>query len=181
MIRRSMFGSVVIAAALATGCAVDVPTSPDTFKVEPANAKHLRGPQSVALRNGYQTEAKKTFNIGMGNSWTTDQKQVTDTAITMLSRALEAPGVKTADPAPKAITLAVRVENAFMHSSAFVSHANVKLLLDATFGDGSSTTVSAANNSPMGASRAFEGALMRALNTLLIDERFVAYLNKPGN
>lgn len=179
MIRRKMLGPVV-AALLASGCAIDVPTSPDTFRVEPANAGHLRGPQTVALRNGYQTEAKKTFNVGMGNSWTTDQKQVTDTAITMLSRALEHPRIKTADPAPKAVTLAVRVDHAFMHSSAFVSHANVRLFIDATFGDGSSTTVSAANNSPMGASRAFEGALMRGLNTLLIDERFVAYLNKSG-
>jgi hypothetical protein len=177
---RKKLAAASLLAAMATGCAHDVPTSPDTFRVEPANAGHLRGPQLVALRNGYQTEAKKAFSVGMGHTWTADQKQVTDTALTMLARALEHPGIRTADPAPKSITLAVRVDHAFLHSGAFVSHANVRLVIDAAFGDGSNASVFADNNSPIGASRAFEGALMRALNRLLIDERFVAYLNRTG-
>lgn len=170
--------AAVLLAAMAAGCAVDVATSPDTFRVEPANAGHLRGPQSIALKNAYPAEAKKTFSVGMGQSWTADQKQVTDTALTMLARALVHPGIKAADPAPKSVTLAVRVDHAFLHSGAFVSQANVRLSVDAAFGDGSSTTVFADNNSPMGAPRAFDGALMRALNKLLIDEKFVAYLNQ---
>ena len=173
---------LMFAAALAAGCAIDVPTSPDTFPVEPVNAAHLRAPQAIALKNAYQAEAKRTIAVGKGQTWTVDQKQMTDTAITMLGRAVEKHGFKTQGPGDKSIDLQVRAEHGFIHQRAmsFVAHSNVTVSLHAAFGDGSSTTVGADNNSPLGPQRAFEGALMFAINKLLNDQRFVAYVNNAG-
>jgi hypothetical protein len=174
--------SAVFLAALAAGCAMDVPTSPDTFPVEPVNAAHLRAPQSVGLKNAYNAGAQRTIDAGKGQTWTVDQKQMTDTAITMLGRAVEKHGFNTKGPGDKSITLQVRAEHGFIHqrTMSFVAQANVTVSLHAAFGDGSSTTVGADNNSPLGPQRAFEGALMFALNKLLNDQRFVAYVNNAG-
>jgi hypothetical protein len=168
--------------AFAAGCAMDVPTRPDTFAVDPANAAHLRGPQSIALKNAYAAEAKMDLDPGKGQTWSIDQKQMTDTAMTMLGKAVEKQGIKTQGPADKSVTLQVRVEQAFIHQRtlALVAHANVRLSLDATFGDGTGTMLPADNNSPLGPQRAFEGALMVAINKLFLDEKFVAYVNKAG-
>lgn len=172
--------TVVVAALVSAGCAIDVPTGPDTFPLEPANAAHLRAAQSVAFKNAYDAEAKRAIAAGKGQTWTVDQKQMTDTAITMLGRALQKQGFNIQGPADKSITLQVQVERGFIHQRtlAFVAQANVSILLNATFGDGTGSAIPAANNSPMGPQRAFEGALMFALNKLLADEKFVAYVNK---
>lgn len=181
MLGRKLLGPALLV-VIAGGCAVDVPTSPDTFAVDAANAGHLRGPQSIWLKNAYNAGVKRDLGAGKGYTWSIDEKQMTDTAITMLARAVEKHGFKTEAPADKSITLQVRVQQGFIHQRAvsFVAHANVRLLLDATFGDGTGTTLPGDNNSPMGPSRAFEGALMFAINKLLVDEKFVAYVNKSG-
>jgi hypothetical protein len=168
--------------AMAAGCAMDVPTRSDTFAVDSVHAAHLRGPQSIELKNAYSGEAKRDLDPGKGQTWSIDQKQMTDTAMTMVGKAVEKQGIKTQGPADKSVTLQVRVEQAFIHQRvlSMVAHANVRLWLDATFGDGTGTTLPADNNSPLGPQRAFEGALMFAIEKLFIDEKFVAYVNKAG-
>jgi hypothetical protein len=165
-------------ALVAAGCAVDVPTSPDTFSLDAKGASHLRRPQSVALSNGYETEAKKQFSVGHGVTWAVDQKQLTETAVVMLKRSFEKHGITPVAQGDKSVLLRVRADNAFVHSGAFVAHSNVRLVLEAQFGDGTSTSIPGDNQSPMGAQRAFDGAVLFALNGLLSDERFVAYLNR---
>src|SRR5262245_48837186 len=164
-------------ALAAAGCAHEISSSPDTFSLDAKAAAHLRK-QSVALKNGYETEAKRQFSVGMGNSWTVDQKQLTETAIVMLTRSFEKQGITPVAQADKSVLLRVRADNAFVHSGAFVAHSNVRLVLEAQFGDGTSTSIPGDNQSPMGAPRAFDGAILFALNGLLNDERFAAYLNR---
>jgi hypothetical protein len=180
--RPGLFGAVFLA-AMAAGCgAIDVPTSPDTFPVDPGGAAHIRGPQTIALKNAYTAASPRAIAAGKGQTWTVDQKQMTDTAITMLARAVEKQGIKTQGPAEKSITLEVRAQHGFIHqrTMSFVAQANVTIWLVATFGDGSSTTVPMDNNSPMGPQRAFEGALMFAINKLFLDPKFLAYVNTAG-
>src|SRR5215217_7610878 len=117
-VSRNALSSVLLA-LLVAGCAIDVPTNPDTFNVEPANAAHLRGPQAVALRNAYQAEAKRALGAGKGQTWTVAQKPLTDTAIAMLTRALEKQGIKADAAARKSISLQVRVEHGSIRTIAF--------------------------------------------------------------
>lgn len=171
----------LVLVAMAAGCAIDVPSNPDTFSVEPAKAAHLRGPQAIAFKNAYPAAAKSEFDAGKGQTWTVDHKQLTDTAIAMLTRAVAPQGIKAPAQAEKSITLQVRVERAFIHSRVFsVAQSNARILLNAQFGDGTGAMIPAENNSPMGPQRAFDGAVLFALNQLLVDEKFVAYVNVAG-
>ena len=169
---------LVFAAALAAGCAIDVPTNANTFSIEPANAAHLGGAQAVAIRNGYAAPDVRELRAGKGQTWRVEQKQLTDTAIAMLTRAMEQQGVKTAAPAEKSMTLLGRATHGVIHQNAFspIAHSNASIALEVEFGDGTSTFVGADNNSPMGVQRAYDGAVLFALNRLLMDEKFVTYV-----
>jgi hypothetical protein len=179
-VRRKFLGPML--AAMAAACAHDVPTSPDTFSIEPAKVMHLRSPQAVAFKNAHRAEAPRSFGVGMGQTWIVEQRQLTDTAIVMLTRAVEKQGIKAPAQAEKSITLHVRAEDAFLQSIPFspVAQSNARLILEAEFGDGTRTWLRAENNSPLGVQRAFDGAVLFALNRLLADEKFVAYMNTAG-
>lgn len=56
--------------------------------------------------------------------------------------------------------------------------ASARLALEGDFGDGSKTWVTGSDGSAFGVQRAFEGAIRAALNALLIDPQFIAYM-KP--
>jgi hypothetical protein len=166
---RFFLANVVAAAALLDGCTIDIPTSGDTFSVEPKNVAHLRQPQALQLVNGYTSpsiielrQSPHTFNL--------DRMQLTQTAITMLRRAMDQHGI--AAGGDKTITL--RIVNAGVISAP---NAPAQVVLEAQFGDGTSTRVGAANRG-FSAQRALDGAILFALNKLLIDEKFVAYVNK---
>lgn len=170
-------------AALAAGCgAVDVPTSANTFSIEPASAAHLRGAQPVALKNGYKEAAVRGIGAGKGQTWRVDQKQLTDTALAMLTRAVEQQGVKTSAEAEKSVTLLVRATHGFIQTRAFspVPQSNASVVLEVEFGDGTQAFIRADNNSPMGVQRAFDGAVLFALNKLLVHEKFVTYVRPNG-
>ena len=170
-----------VLAAMLAGCAVQVDTSPDTFSLETARVSELRGPQALALHNAYNTPALEyagNQQFGVGNTtWRFDARQMTNTAMVMLQRALANGAITVAPAADKEITLRVRVAGGRIRAIAPWSEVTGYVILDATLGDGSVVSVKADNNSPMGHQRAYDGAILFALNHLLVDRRFVDYVN----
>lgn len=165
---------------LLAGCAVEVPTDPGTFDMQPDKLEHLQRGQSLSLMNGYSGEAKANLRLRGGVTWIIDQQRLTETAIIMLTRALEKHGLEPRDQAEKTVTLQVKVMRVNLHRPAFspVMQTTAMVALHARFGDGTSTQIEAENMSPMGGQRAFDGAVLFALNDLLQDEAFVAYMKR---
>jgi hypothetical protein len=160
-----------------SACTIPVDTSPDTFNVEPTALTHLSGAKGVALENAYKADAPQSIRVGE-STWVLQQKQMTDTAIVMLRRALEKQGLSAAPGAGKTVALRLHSPRGSVRVLPFVAQTFAEVALDAEFGDGTRTTVYADNQSPMGAPRAFEGAILFSLNQLLMDEKFVAYLKR---
>ena len=169
--------SMVLAATLA-GCGGTVHTDPNAADLEPSRLTHLRSPQAVALINGVAHETKREI-LQDSISWEVDTRQLTDTAVAMLRRALEKQSIRYDGQAAKTVTLRVTLRGA---SAQFVPvptvAASARLALEVEFGDGTSTWVTGSGGSAFGVQRAFEGAIRAALNALLNDANFVAYLNR---
>jgi hypothetical protein len=160
-------------AALLASCTTEIGTNPETYSVGPAGLSHLRRPQTVALENAYPAETKVELKLTGGNVWIIELRRLTQTSIAMLARGMEGQGIKVAPDASKRVTLRVSDPIA---SASYTIYA--RLNVEARFGDGTSTILQAENRSPMSADRAFDGALLFALNKLVYDEKFVAYMNK---
>jgi hypothetical protein len=159
--------------ALLAGCTTEIGTSPETYSLGASAVSHLRRPQTVALQNAYAADTKVELKLAGGNVWIIDLRRLTQTSITMLARALESQGIAAAPDAPNRITLRVSDPLA---SPGYTIYARVNL--EARLGDGSVVSLQAENRSPVNAERAFDGAVLFALNRLVGDEKFVAYLNK---
>ena len=167
-------GCVLALLIAASGCApVVIDTNPDTFPVKPETASAVRGQQAIALVNAYPAEQKVVIFPG-GPTWVGDLKQHTDTALTMLERAMSGRGVKVGSPADKTVTL--RVANVQAAPGGFVIRSS--LVLEAEYGDGTKSRIQTQNSSPSDAWRAVNGALLFAVNQLLNDNQFLAYVNK---
>ena len=157
----------------ATGCApVVLDANPDTFPVPPLAASGVRAQQSISLVNAYTAEQKVVVFPG-GPTWVADMKQHTDTAITLLGRAMSGQGVKIESSAGKTVTL--RVTDVQAAPRGFVIGSS--LVLEAEYGDGTKSRIPTQNSSPSDAWRAVSGALTFAVNGLLNDRAFLAYVN----
>lgn len=157
-----------------TGCApITVDTNPDTFAVPKGAASQVRGQQSIALKNVYQKPTVEQIFPG-GATWVADLKQYTDSAITMLGKEMTNVGVKIESPAAKSITL--RVHSVQAAPKFFTIQSS--LVLEAVYGDGTKSSIRTENSSPATAYRAVSGALTFAVQRLLYDEQFLAYVNK---
>jgi hypothetical protein len=133
--------AVLLAATLAA-CGGEIVTSPDAVRIEPFWVAQLRAPQSVVLSNGLSNPVKYQIR-NESITWELDARQLTDTAIVMLRRALDAQGIRPgAQP------------------------------------DKTAASVDGENGSGFGVQGAFEGAIQSALHRLLIDPRFLAYINR---
>jgi hypothetical protein len=158
----------------ACGIVHTVPTNPNNYSIEPKAVSHLRAPQTVALKNAYAEESTVIFPI-QHNKLSIEQKELTQTAIAMLSRALEKQGITTAEKAEKTVTLRVRAQGYRMQMFRWTG----RIILEARLGEDPSP-ISYPNESlsPKGWENAFDGAVLFALNDLIEDERFVAYINR---
>ena len=169
---------VVLLVATLAGCGGEIVTRPDVLSIEPFRVKELRTPQSVALNNGLTSPVKhqiKTPDI----TWEVDARQLTDTAIVMLRRALEKHGIKAAPQAAKSVTFRIEVRGGMgMFVPAPTVVASARLTLHAAFGDGTTTWVDGEGGSAFGMQPAYEGAIQNALHRLLIDPAFLAYMNR---
>jgi hypothetical protein len=168
--------AALLAATLA-GCAGDVVTNPDAVKVEPFGMSAVRTPQTIAFRNAFEAPAKYEITSRDG-TWVVDLRQLTDTAIVALRRALENKGITAAAQSAKTVTLRVQVRGAWTQIMPGHVLARARLTLDAQFGDGSTAWIEAEDGSAFGATRAFEGALRVALQRLLFNPAFVAYVTQ---
>jgi hypothetical protein len=169
--------TVLLIAALA-GCGGEIVTRPDVLSIEPFRVKELRTPQSVTLNNGLTSPVKHQIK-SPDITWEVDARQLTDTAIVMLQRALEKHGIKAAAQAEKSAMFRIQVRGGMgMFVPAPTVVASARLTLHADFGDGTSTWVDGEGGSAFGMQPAYEGAIQNALHRLLIDPAFVAYMNR---
>ena len=153
---------------------VVVPTNPNNYSIDPGAVARLRTSQSVGLKNGYAEPAPREMPM-RHNTLVVDQKQLTETAVAMLERALQKQGISTVQQADKSVTLRVRAQGYTMQVFRWTG----KVLLEAQLGDGTLISYPNESLSPKGWENAFDGAVLFALNDLLADERFVAYMNRP--
>jgi len=167
----------VFLSSLVAGCGGDVMTSPESVRLEPSKAAHLRGPQTVALTNAYKTEFKREITAGRNTTRVVDFKELTENEIIVLRRALEDRGIKVSPAANKSIDLRVHPVVSIDILIGDVA-ATARLTLDAQFGDGTRTSVVGVATSGFGAERAFPAAMMSALHQLLVDRAFVDYINR---
>jgi hypothetical protein len=169
--------AALLAMALA-GCGpLRVATDPNTFSVEPGSVAHLRAEQAVALKNGFPAAVEVRMPQGSGVTWSADLRELTETAIAMLGKALEKQGIRVVPEAEKTVTLRVANLQAGMYGVMIHPRVRATLVLEAQYPDGTATSVHALNTSPMGAPRAIDGAVLFALNDLVRHEQFVAYVN----
>lgn len=174
MMRKLRHAGILAALLLtAAGCgSLTIDANPDTFSVPSGTASQLRGPQTVALNNFYGAQTQVTIYQGTG-TWNADLKQYTDTAITMLGREMGKQGIKLEPSAAKSVRL--RVLNV-QGTPGWTITASLEL--EAEYADGTKSLIKTQNSSPSDAWRAVSGALMFAVSRLLIDEAFVAYVNR---
>lgn len=162
---------------LLAGCSVAISTSPDRYAVDPSAATQLRV-KRVALKNAHQTATLGQRQVSglVRIRQTIDVKALTDTAITMMSRAMEKQGIAVSPEATKTVTLAVtRVDL----GDVPIRGAAATVVLEARYPDGTSTARQATAHSAVQYGWAIDAAVRNALNELLGDPRFVAYLNAP--
>lgn len=167
-----------LAAALAGCSPVPIKTDAASIDVEPALTSQLRAGQAVELKNFYGAESVVVF-MKASPGWSTDRKELTQTAVTVLGRALQKQGLKVASESGKVITLrVVDVAGGFMRV-AFVQEVRIRLQLEARFGDGTVAIIDADHQETNtgGVQSVLDGALLVALKELVRHERFVAYVN----
>jgi hypothetical protein len=173
MLLRVTAGLLWAALAGCSGTTVHVPTDPGGYSIEPRDALHLRTPQSITLKNAYPAEASATFRA-QGETLVVEQKQLTETALAMLSRALAQRGIATAEQAGKTIVLAVRADGYVSQPFRWTG----KVVLEARLGDGSVISFPGRGRSLKGWGQAFDSAVLFSLGYLLHDHKFVSYLNR---
>lgn len=154
--------------ALLCGCTSTVRTSPDSVKLEPGAVSHLPA-RNATLVNGHASETQLRFSTPP-YTLIVEPKHMTDTAIEMLRRALPSGGKGAA----KRVVLRAHSPR----QAGRYPTPGIAITLDADYGDGTRSQVSGEGYSARGADRSFEAALLNALNRLLGDPRFVAYMKR---
>jgi hypothetical protein len=163
---------IATAAFALGGCAPN--TLRDRFDLEPADISELRAAQPVALRNGYPYTSQHVVNQYVK----LDEREFTDTAIAMLSRALEKQGIRVVPDGKKSVTLRVRMERYVLRvPNVFAPQYYATITLEAALGDSTKLEETAQEMSPGGWGRATDAASLLALKYLVKNEKFLAYLN----
>jgi hypothetical protein len=170
--RIGLAAIVSISAAFACGCTSTVRTSPDNVEIGSGAFSSLP-PRTVALVNGYPSEAPLKLSTAP-YTLIAEQKHMTDTAIEALRRGFE----KNLPPRGKGQGKKVILKVHSPRTSSPYPAPGVAVTVDAQFGDGTRTAVNGEGYSGRGADRSFEVAIVNALNRLLADPRFVAYMKR---
>jgi hypothetical protein len=167
-LRPALYAGAFAVAVVLCGCTTTVRTNPDSVKLEPSAVSHLP-PRNVTLVNGHASETQLRFSTP---PFTTivEPKQMTDTAIEMLRRALVP---RSKGPAKQVV---LRVHSP--RQAGPYPTPGVAITLDADFGDRTRTQVRGEGYSARGADRSFEAAILTALHRLAGDARFIAYMKR---
>ncbi len=154
------------------GCGpLNVDSSPGTFPVPEMAASELKGGQSVAVENHYrEATIVRVAEIGAGVD--ADLHQYTETAITLVEREFRRQGIYIRSGS-KTVTL--KISNVSYNYGWTITYG---LNLTAKLGNGETVIVTAENSSPATAYRAVDGAIMRAVTRLLVDQEFQEYINE---
>ena len=167
----------IVLVLLLTACTVAVPTNPKSFDVPDGTAAELRPPQPVSLRNAHLVETVVKVNNGTP-AWSSDLRQLTDTAIAILTRAMAKQGASVAPQAEKFVTLRVHSVHAVLGGVIIAPRGEARLILEATYPDGSSTSVDALNTAMYSGQNALDGAVMLAVSDLLRHPAFLASMTR---
>jgi hypothetical protein len=159
-------------AVLLCSCQSTVRTAPEGLEVGSAALSGLPA-RPVTFVNGYKAESELKFSMPP-HTLIVEPKHMTDTAVEALRRGFDKHLPPRAKAAAKRITLRVTSPR----SAGAYPNPGVALSLEAVFGDGTQTLVNGEGFSGRGANRAFEAALQNAINRLLSDARFVAYMKR---
>jgi hypothetical protein len=154
--------------AFICGCTMTVRTSPDSLKIERGGVSHLPA-RTVTLVNGHANETQSRIS-SPPYTLIVEPKQMTDTAIEVLRRALPTGGKGAA----KKVVLRVHSPR----QAGRYPMPGVAVTVDAEYGDGTRSQVFGEGYSARGADRSFEAALLTGLNRRLGDPRFVAYMKR---
>lgn len=153
-------------------------STPDRFSLEAGAVAHLRGAQTIKFINGYRSPAIYTMRFSRSRvTVDLDQQQYTETAITVLSRALEKQGIRASSDSPKTVTLRVQMFGHSLGGIVISPEYTGHVELVAELGNGVSVSRLARDMSPGGWGRAFDAAILVALRGLAADDNFVAYVN----
>jgi hypothetical protein len=162
--------------AVLAGCGtVMIKADPNQFSVR-EQTKPLK-PRQIALVNGYAAETKATIISQSGSTLQVDLRQVTDSAIQVMSRHLQKNGVTVMPQAAKTVTLSVKNVNETLRGMG-MGGIRIQLDLEAKYSDGTSSLVASENVSPADAGRVLDGAVLFAVTKMLNDDRFVGYVNR---
>jgi hypothetical protein len=152
---------------------LSVLSSPDTFALKAQNVPKFKSGTSYMITNAYKAPVSVQLHKDANKEWVGDLQQYTQTAATMLGRYLEKEGLKPTENGSKTIEL--RVKDVI---SPFGWTVTATLTLEARLGNGQVLQVFAENNSPATANRAIDGALMKAVATMLTLDKFEKYINE---
>ena len=164
--------------ATLAACVSNVKTSPDRYSVEPSAVTHLRGEQTVALMNAYTAETVVVVMQGSGSTAKSDLRELTNTAMVMLGRAMKQRNITVAPEAEKTIALRVHEVHADTAGVMPAMWIEAHLMLEARYPDGTKSSVNVVDTSVNGLAQAIDGAVLIALNGLLHQKQFVSYMNQ---
>ena len=170
---KHAFLALGLAAAL-SGCgALTIKSNPNTYSVRDKTAAVK--PTQIAIVNSFATETPATILVQGGTSWVIDLRQVTDTAVQVMSRHLVKNGMTVTPQAPKTVTLTIK--NVSTQLLGFAG-TRITLSLEAKYGDGTVSLVTTENRSPADAGQVLDGAVLFAVTQTLNHDAFVAYVNR---
>jgi len=171
-------GILVFSLASLAACGTfSVQTDPGAFDVDPALLAGIRA-KAVTLENGNPVGTKTTIRK-RPLSWEIDLKNLTDTGISMLGRSMERRGIAVGG-GDKRIVLLVRPISVVQGTGIFdAPNIQVRVAVDARFADGTGTYVEGEGGTyGGGAQRAVDNAVQVAIQQLVAEPKFIAYLNQ---
>jgi len=170
---------VVIAGLLSlalSACVTVFQTRPDALWIPDGAAAKVRAPQTISLQNAYASETVVKIYQGQGVTTTADLKQLTDTSMTVLTRALAKRGVKVTPQARKSLTL--RVHSAALGVAPGYPLAFGSVKLEVTYPDGTGISLSGGYKSVYNTDNVIDNSILRAVLDLLQHSDFLAYVNR---
>jgi hypothetical protein len=178
-------------------CTISVSMQPDMFDIEQSQLRHLRV-QRIDLINGHTAQANVPVERSPFLTVVVDQRELTDTAISILGRAFDRRGITVNGDSAKKVTLRITEarflpdggESARVAADAAMTvltlgrhtptggatpYRRAQVSLEAEFGDGTRALLTAEDYRFSG-DRAFAGAVLLASSNLLRHPKFIAYM-----
>jgi len=166
---------LALSAASLFGCGtLEVASDAGAFDVDPALLAKVQA-KAVALENGARDAGTFDVKMRMGRVWSFDLNQLTETSVTMLGRSMERRGISVGPEAAKKVVLSARPV-ALAQGGARI---NVRVAIIARFADGTAAYAEGDGGTfGGGVQRATDHGIQLALQQLLAEPKFIAYLNQ---